>query len=201
MGTERSAAVLFDADGVIQQTPVGWWEAWAEICPDSHRVDEFREDLFMAERPFATLASGFEEAVAGVLDRWGCPERLADTLAMWEQLDPEPASLEIVRAAREGGSVVALATNQQHVRARYMRTTLGYERLFDHLFFSCEMGVSKPSAAYFMAIAERLGVTPRDLLFIDDSVANCEAAAAAGLVTGHYHLQQGPDALRKILAG
>ncbi|WP_406323964.1 HAD-IA family hydrolase [Streptomyces sp. NBC_01637] len=58
-----------------------------------------------------------------------------------------------------------------------------YPTMFDgfgHLLFSYRLGHRKPDPAAFDAAAKQLGACPGDILFIDDSAANTDAARAAG---------------------
>jgi len=57
------------------------------------------------------------------------------------------------------------------------------EPIFDHIFSANELGLSKKDPQGFIAIAEKLGVKPNEILFIDDSLANIETAKKAGLQT------------------
>ena len=74
-----------------------------------------------------------------------------------------------------------LATNQEPYRARHMRDVLDYGKVFDRLFFSCEIGCSKPDPGYFRAILDSLKLPPRAVLFIDDVDANVAAAESVGI--------------------
>lgn len=51
----------------------------------------------------------------------------------------------------------------------------------DHLYCSYRMGVQKPSAEFFNRIIETEGVTPDEILFVDDSKKNIEAAERLGI--------------------
>lgn len=55
------------------------------------------------------------------------------------------------------------------------------DRLFEHIFLSCELGVEKPAPEIFVRVAEGIGVPAGDILFFDDSEVNCEAARQCGL--------------------
>jgi 2-haloacid dehalogenase/putative hydrolase of the HAD superfamily len=59
-------------------------------------------------------------------------------------------------------------------------------------------GVAKPDAAIFHLAAERAGLAPQELLFVDDSAGNIRAADALGFAT---HLFADPKALRPTLEG
>lgn len=55
------------------------------------------------------------------------------------------------------------------------------EDYFDRCFLSYEMHLQKPDRAIFQAVAEAIGEAPGDILFLDDSEENCEAARNCGL--------------------
>jgi HAD superfamily hydrolase (TIGR01509 family) len=48
------------------------------------------------------------------------------------------------------------------------------------LFLSCEIRACKPSPEAFAAVEASLGLPPGEILFIDDTAANVEAARARG---------------------
>lgn len=58
--------------------------------------------------------------------------------------------------------------------------------LFDEAVMSYQIGTTKPAPEAYMAIADRLGVTPNECLFIDDQERFCEAAKKLGMLTVNY---------------
>lgn len=52
--------------------------------------------------------------------------------------------------------------------------------LFDHSFLSYELGLVKPDAAIFEAVAAELDRDPGEILFIDDNQINVDGARSAG---------------------
>ena len=54
---------------------------------------------------------------------------------------------------------------------------------FDHLYFSCDLKIMKPSEAIFRHVLEKEGFLPEVTLFIDDGERNIATAAALGLKT------------------
>ena len=54
------------------------------------------------------------------------------------------------------------------------------------LFLSCEIGACKPSDAAFEAVEAALGMAARQILFIDDTFANVEAARSRGWDAIHF---------------
>ncbi len=127
-------------------------------------------------------------------------ELAADVLLdAWCQTDTDVDAIALVDGVRAHGVRVYLATNQQPVRGRWMRATLGYERHFDELFFSHELGVAKPDPAYFHAILERIGGTGDSTLFIDDTEANVAGARRAGLLAEWHDRITGAEGISRIL--
>lgn len=61
---------------------------------------------------------------------------------------------------------------------------------------SGDEGMVKPDPAIFRLAAERAGMAPQDLLFVDDSAANIEAARALGF---HVHRFGDPAHLNPLL--
>lgn len=54
---------------------------------------------------------------------------------------------------------------------------------FERIYLSYELGLMKPDTAIFKTLLEQEGLIAQETLFIDDSPANCEAAALLGLHT------------------
>lgn len=57
---------------------------------------------------------------------------------------------------------------------------------FKQIFLSFRMGMAKPSPAIFLTALKEAALRPEETLFIDDSEANCQAAASVGIHTAHY---------------
>lgn len=194
-------AVLLDADGVVQVTAPAWRASLAALCQDPARVEEFLGEVFAAERPCTTGAVDFADTLAPVLQRWQVRASVADALRIWTLIEPSADVLALVERLRSAGVTVALATNQQAHRARFMSATLGYAERFDHLLYSCDLGHAKPSPQYFAAALSRLAIDPAQALFIDDAEANVAAARAYGLNAEVYHVSEGTERIRALLNG
>lgn len=193
------SAVLFDADGVVQRTKPGWLNELGRLCGNPEDVESFIQDVFKAEEPCLLGEGDFESSLSSVLQKWNSPVVLSDALSIWTMIDPNDAVLWLIRAIRNNGTTVALATNQQQHRADFMVHDLGYVNEFDHIFCSCFMGHAKPAVEYFIECADILQLPPHEMLFIDDHDRNVESARIAGLQSHRYHLDDGLDALRRIL--
>lgn len=176
-------AVLFDADGVVQYVPGGFTVrlAAAHGLVGNHR-DAFESALFALEADAAQGRFAFMPAVADLVARYQPTidvERLFD---VWRYVETYPGVRELINQLRASGIRCGLATNQQDLRARHMSSALGYADLFDLECYSCQMGVRKPNAAFFTAAVAAVACAPTEIVFIDDSAVNVDAARACGLV-------------------
>ncbi|NBJ11376.1 HAD-IA family hydrolase [Microvirga arsenatis] len=81
---------------------------------------------------------------------------------------------------RSSGFQLHLATNQEHLRARYLWDELGLAAHFDSIQYSAQIGAKKPELEFFRTAASRTGLSPDEILLIDDSVENVQGAKIAG---------------------
>ena len=100
-----------------------------------------------------------------------------------------------VRRLKEEGYRLGILTNNVREFGEYWRATVPID-LFDVIVDSCEEGIRKPDPEIYLRTAERLMVDPKACVFLDDSAANCEAAAAVGMKT----VVVGPDIHAAIAA-
>ena len=88
--------------------------------------------------------------------------------------------VEAVKSLRSKGYQLFLGTNQEKYRAKYMWENLGFQNYFKDIFASCYIGFEKPNQHYFEAVQEKIGLNSDEIVFIDDSQLNVEAAKNLG---------------------
>lgn len=191
-------AVLFDADGVIQRATVDWRATLATFV-EPGSPDEFILDLMAAEGPSLVGKGTFREAIVEVLDRWGSSAPVEDVLDLWRRFEAEPVVVDLIQQLRAAGIECHLATNQQAYRRAIMHDERHYGDWFDQTFYSCDLGVAKPDAAYFKTILQTIGRPASSVLFIDDNENNIAGARGVGLHAELYDLATGTDVLRDLL--
>ena len=104
----------------------------------------------------------------------------------WCTIDLDHRMLQLSDNVRAEGVVIAMGTNQNPYRGRYMLENLPYADHFDALFHSWQVGYAKPDPAFFSHIVDELGVLPSEAVFVDDMAANVAGARAAGLHGVHF---------------
>lgn len=192
--------VLWDADGVLQRVPLGWEESMRPALEGRDvDVDAFLAEAFEVERPSLTGETRWLDVLPPFLKRWGLDDAYDAVLAVWLSIEEVPGVRPLVEGVRASGVRCALATNQDEHRASYMRRTFGYDELMDDTFWSYELGVAKPDAAYFTTVLARLEVPAERVIFIDDNLANVETARSVGLHAKVWSFREDLDVLREHL--
>lgn len=91
----------------------------------------------------------------------------------------------IVEELKQQGYRMVCATNTEKAHYEHHRDS-GQYRLFDAVYASLELGEVKPDKAFFDAILSTEQEKPGHVLFVDDLLENCEAAANYGINTILY---------------
>lgn len=191
--------MLLDADGVLQHLPGGWFAAMEPYLGE--RAREFLLETWSDEKPFLRGDGDYLPELARALAAYGVADPVEVVYAaVWHRIEVVEQTVALIHDLRAAGYGVHLGTNQERRRADYMRTTLGYDDLFDVSCYSCELKAAKPDPEFFRRAAALIGAEPATICFVDDSEPNVTAAREAGLVAVHWALEQGHPALIALLA-
>jgi putative hydrolase of the HAD superfamily len=192
-------AVLWDADGVLQQVPASWFDLLGEAVGTEEALALL--DLLLPQMESATSGGqGMTVLLPRFLEERGLSEHLDRVSDVWGTIDPLEGAREVVRSLRANGIGCHLATNQDDLRTSYMRSRMGYDDLLDRCFYSCEVGAAKPDERFFRHVAGELGLELAEIAFVDDTMENVEAARALGVRAILWHDRDGVDVLRDALA-
>lgn len=110
--------------------------------------------------------------------------------------------LDLIRELK-GQYTLAMVTNAPSRYSLDQRFNPGeLDELFDVIVVSGEVGWDKPAPEIYTMTAEKLGVDPSEVLFIDDVPAFTEAAAAMGMQTVTYvDVPKSITAIKSLLEG
>ena len=107
----------------------------------------------------------------------------------------EPGTIDLIAELHEGGTRVALLSNAGFDFAGPFRYS-PMAQFFERMFVSAEMDTIKPDPAIYLEVADGLGITPAQMVFIDNKKINTDAAATLGATVHHFvHV----DGLRQFL--
>ncbi len=195
----RIRHVLLDADGVLQRVPGGLAAALEPFLGD--RTGEFLTRAWADEAPTLLGCGDFLPLLATALADFGVGVP-AGTIrdAVWHTIEVIDTTRAVALGLRQAGYGVHLATNQNPERAGYMRSALGYDRLFDSSLYSCDLGLAKPDPAFFLEASRRIGADPSAVLLIDDSAPNIAGARSVGMGAELWSHDQPARTLTDLLA-
>jgi HAD superfamily hydrolase (TIGR01509 family) len=91
----------------------------------------------------------------------------------------DQAVTAIIRQLKNDASVVC-GTNTFDSHYDYLAQH-GYYEIFDAVFASNKIGVSKPKPDFYRHILENMGANPEDTVFVDDVAVNVLAAEELGI--------------------
>lgn len=101
-----------------------------------------------------------------------------------------PYKIEMLHRLSQKYAIYMLSNNNPIAvpRAREIFREAGFtmEEDFKKCYISYEMKMLKPSEGFYKAVMADIGLPPEEMLFIDDSQRNVDAAMAAGLPALYY---------------
>jgi 2-haloacid dehalogenase/putative hydrolase of the HAD superfamily len=195
----RPKAVLFDIGNVV----VGWSPRalYSKLICDPAALDHFLAEVCpMRWHAETDRGLSFADNIARRIALY--PDH-ADLIRAWQDrwaemfTGPIPETEAAIEALHARGVPMHGLTNMAVESWPAVRAmSPAFERL-DVVVVSGAEGVIKPDPAIYEIACARTGLRPRDMLFVDDSLANVEAARALGF---HVHHFTDPAALRPQLA-
>lgn len=195
--------VVFDMGGILHPTPF-------EVLPDIARAKGWSPEVF----PRGPFAGGADEAY-GQLDRGEIREpqywrMVSDRLARnglafdvhevvdWDGRDRD----EVVETIRQLGRRyrTGLLTNDaSDWLGPGWRHTWWLRDAFEVMVDAAEEGLRKPAPGIYLRCAERLGLPPERIVFIDDLTVNVEGARAVGMQAIWFDVTDAIGSVERIL--
>lgn len=177
------AAVLWDMDGTIVDTEPYWMRAETEL------VESFG-GVWTHEDGMQLVGSGLLDSAAIIRDAGvDLPlETIVDRLtdSVMEQIEVavpwRPGARELLAALRAAGIPTALVTMSLRRMALRVAAALGEDGV-DLVVGGDDVANAKPHPEPYLTAAERLGVSIRDCVAIEDSEFGLASAIASGAAT------------------
>lgn len=182
-------AIVFDIGGVLIKLNM---EACLRAFIEGLGFDRIRELLdsshqkgIYGEMEAGRISADLFRTLVLAESRPGCKASDVDN-AMYALLDGMPegtAQLILDLSARyplyllSNNNPIAMKRILDEFRANGIDPSV----VFKGQFISCDMKLLKPSRECFQAVIDGIGLPAGDILFVDDSIVNVEAARAAGM--------------------
>jgi HAD superfamily hydrolase (TIGR01509 family) len=178
-----SRCVILDIGGVLELTPeTGWAGRWERgLGLPAGAVHERLREVWRAGGIGAVSEAEVHGQVAERLHLDAADVRafMAD---LWAEYlgTPNDELITYIRGLRSRCRLGILSNSFVGAREREA-AAYHFDELVEEIVYSHEIGVCKPAPRAFEVTCARLGVRPRDCLFVDDVAANAEAARAVGM--------------------
>ena len=182
----KTKAVVFDIGGVLIENPAS---DLLQYFADFFQLDQ---ESFLA--PYLEFFPLWEKGLISEKDFWIkiltkldfsieddlCGGKLPLTQSLWYQgviatFQPRAALLHVIAQLKQKGYHLALLSNTEEPTTWWFKNQ-GWEQLFHSRFYSCSIGMSKPSLDIYAQVERRLRMKPSKILFIDDKKENTDAA-------------------------
>ena len=181
-------AVVFDMDGVLcryrRERRLERLAAWSGRSPEAIHEAIWRSG-FEDEGERGRLSA--DEYLEGFGQRMGYALSAQQWIeARREAIEPDEAVLSLARSLGRVMTVGMLTNNPLLLKRHFSEVFPSAAEIFrSRAVFSSELGWVKPELEAFRRLAERLSVTPQDLLYFDDDESYVAGARAAGLRAEH----------------
>ncbi|WP_130799117.1 HAD family hydrolase [Streptomyces otsuchiensis] len=181
-------AVVFDIGGVLEFTPsLGVTDKWERrLGLPAGELNRRMWDIWQR----GSVGALTEDAVHRALgERLGIDQVIVASLMndVWTEylgtLNTELCSY--AQALRPRYRTGILTNSFVGCRERE-QSCYGFEQLVDDLVYSHEVGITKPDPRIYRLSCDRLGVSPEETVFVDDTPACVEAASALGFHAVHF---------------
>ncbi len=194
-------AICFDLDG-IYFTPKGKNSFHEGLISEYGIPKETVDGLMYRSEEMAQLVRGkitpadFWNKVRTMTGITASDEELANRWIRDYEVDERVKA--VVLKAKAQGFKTCTCTNNNGVRLPRLVERYRLGDVFDVIVSSHETGFTKPSKEIFLALLEKLGVSPQELIYSDDNPARLSGAKEIGIQTFVFqNFDQFMDELKK----
>ena len=183
MEFSKTAAVIFDMDGIIFDTERLYIESWKAVAQeyDLNNVTDMAYRIIGVNDMMSRKV--FTEYYQGTRDYDQCRKRVSEVFhSRYDGKIPVKSGVqEILAFLRERNIPVALASSTRIETVQRELKEAGLYQAFDHIIGGDMIKQSKPAPDIFLAAAEKLQEAPENCYVLEDSHNGIRAAAAAGM--------------------
>ena len=175
-------AYIFDFDGVLVDSMPTYAGCMLRIL-DDHRIP-YSADIIKIITPLGTAGTvryfqqlGLQLSDKEIIAQIG--KYLYEAYA--HHIEAKPEVISTLRQLNVQGARLNILTAGPHVTLDPCVQRLGIADLFENIWSCDDFGTGKSDPAIYKMAAERLGLQPDEILFLDDNYNADKAAKAAGL--------------------
>lgn len=165
-------AIIMDFDGLIVDTEVVYYRIFTEWFREKMRHDLTMQDFLscVGSHP-EDLLRKLESTYGFHVDREAFHREIGERFEKEsEWLPARDGVTEFIRAAKQAGLYLALATSAPRAKPLRHLKRLGLLAYFDLLVTADDVKRVKPFPDLFLAAAEKLGIAKEEALIVEDSL-------------------------------
>ncbi len=191
----KHKAYLFDFDGTLADSMPYWSQKMINILEKSGV--SYPEDIIKIITPLGDVgAAKYFYDVLGVKEKIGemIKEMHAYALPKYrDTIQLKEGVFEYIKMLFEQGMSLNVLTASPHEMLDPCLMRNGIYEMFENIWSCEDFGMTKAETAIYRAAAEKIGVSPADIVFFDDNIGAVKTAAEAGLYTVGVYDETGKD--------
>lgn len=171
---------LFDRYGTLRATLHAFYNHYREIIPEDISLEEFIEKLIEIEQKYIhydwirVLQECANEGIIGPMTDEEVKQAVAVIVnECWPIAAVKyPFTIPTLLKLKEMGYKLGVITNGRHEPQALKIKMLELEDLFDEVVISGDVGAHKPSPVPFEAFAKKIGIAPKEMVYVGDHPLN-----------------------------
>lgn len=156
--------IILDADGVVLNRPMMFSERYSREfnIPYDKILPFFENDFVTCIKGQADL----KEKIKPYLADWRWNKSVDELLAYWFQNEHfvDEKLIAYIKKLKENYAVY-LATDQEKYRAKYITDKMGLAKIFNQIFFSCDLGYRKREINFWRQVYASLSCAKNEIFF------------------------------------
>lgn len=199
-------AIIFDMGGVLVDLDI---EDCKKVFKETLGYDDIDQIIdachqkgIYGDLEEGTLSAEEFRSIVIADSRPGSTPEMVDEAMSHILVGIQPYKVQMLKKLAQEYDLYMLSNNNAiclpYSRAMFAEAGIPLEDIFKKCFFSFEMKALKPSAAFYKAVVEQIGLPAEEMFFIDDSQRNVDGSIAAGLPAVYY--EPGTD-LEALISG
>lgn len=199
-------AIIFDMGGVLVDLDI---EDCKKVFKETlgyndidQIIDACHQKGIYGDLEEGTLSAEEFRSIVLAGSRSGSTPEMVDEAMSHILVGIQPYKVAMLKKLAQEYDLYMLSNNNAiclpYSRAMFAEAGIPLEDIFKKCFFSFEMKALKPSAAFYKAVVEQIGLPAEEMFFIDDSQRNVDGSIAAGLPAVYY--EPGTD-LEALISG
>ncbi|MBT4351152.1 HAD hydrolase-like protein [archaeon] len=178
-------AVIYDLDLMLHITPMKFSKYFSKEYGVEHdKVLEFFTDEF---QDCVKGKADLKVEIQKYFKSWNWTKGVDELLRIWHEYGYlEVELIKIAENLKKQGIKCILSTNNEKYRMEYFNRVHNFDKIFDSILNSWEVGYKKPQKEMFDRILQVSNVDKNEILFCDDKPHFIIEAKKYGFLIHHY---------------